>query len=344
MYHRSVKATLSLHAIYPEPPDDDLVAAFRKHVAQTGQPETFPTVSTSRPPEEGTVAVLFHPVDINRKTRPDKDEAPCSICSPGAPKWLHKGSLIWCEKSQAIYAIGPDCYKGMWADGRMDRAINLFTESQKAKEDGIRLYHLILRIPRFLSWVVANRALAGQVTDLHAGFAKDLPRLRAMLSRSLKATNGMAYDRGPLADIPLGVVAGRSFLSGHWKVGAEIDAAAASLRAFPVIEGPDLLAWIDALTPSARAEKCKEIEKAREALARAEERMKIARDFLSAGNAQTLGRWGRGEGSPIEFTVTTTGSRITFCSGETAWQGPVNLATSVGTVEPVRGWSMQDVA
>lgn len=334
----------TLHGIYPSPPGDEFVAAFRKHVAQTGQPETFPTISTTRPPAEGTVEVLMHPVDLNRKTRPDKDAAPCPICSADAPKWLHKGSLIWCEGTQAIYAIGPECSSTLWADGRMNRAINVFTESQKAKADGIKLYHLVLRIPRLLGWIAENRALAAQVSDLHGGFAKDLTRLRAMLSRSLKSSNGVANDRGPLADIPIGVVAGRGFLSGSWNVHGELDKAGATLRAFPVIAGDDLVSWVDSLTPSVRAQKCAEIERAREALARAEARMTTARDFLSARNAQILGRWGRGEGSPIPFSVTTTASRITFRSGETAWQGPVNLPSPKGTVEPIRGWSLQDAA
>jgi hypothetical protein len=333
-----------LDPVYASPPGDDVTAAFRKHVAQTGQPETFPTISTSHPPEEGTVAVLFHPVEINPKTRHDKAMGPCPICSPTAPKWLHEGSLIWCEATKAIYCVGPDCYKGLWADGRMDRAINLFTESAKAKADGIRLYHLILRIPRLLGWVAENRTLAEQITALHTSFGKDQSRLRAVLSRSLKASDGIANDRGPLTDIPIGRVSGRPFLAGRWSLAADIDEAANILRAFPVIRGDDLTGWADALTPSARADHCRDIERARDALARADEKMRAAHDFLLPRNIEILGRWARGEGSPTSFSVSATTSRVTFRSGDAMWQGPAQLPRPTRSVEPIRGWSLQDAA
>ena len=171
-----------------------------------------------------------------------------------------------------------------------------------------------------------------------------MSRLRSVLSRSLKATNGMANDRGPLADIPIGQVSGRAFLSGRWALGADLVAAGETLRSLPSLEGDELLAWIDTLTPSVRASKCKDIERAREALARVEDRIEVARDFLSARNVQVLGRWSRGEGAPTTFSITTTASRITVRAGDAAWQGPAALPAPTGTVEPIRGWSLQDVA
>lgn len=329
---------------FPKPPGDELRIAFRKHVASTGQPETFPRVSTTQPPKEGTVVVLEHPVDINRKTRLDRGMAPCPICSPDHGKYLNGGSLIWCEATQAIYAIGPRCSAHLWEDGRMNKAINLFKESEKAKADGIRLYHLVLRIPRLLDWIVRNRALASDVTNAHTSFAKDMRRLRGAMSRSLKASNGMAQDRGPWSDIPIGMVAGRSFLSGGWALGNDLDQAAAVLRSYPVISGEDLLQWIDSLTPSVRADKCKEIDGAREALARAEQRIESAATFLSPRNIEILGRWGRCEGAPITFTVTATTSRVTFREGDAMWQGPALLAHPQGAVEPLKGSSLYDAA
>ena len=335
---------LILRSVFPEPPGDELRLAFRKHVAATGQPETFDRISTERPPAEGTVVVVEHPVDLNRKTRPDKDEAPCPICSADSPKWLHGGSLIWCEKTQAIYAIGPACYTTLWKDGRMNKAINLFMESEKAKADGIRLYHLILRIPRLLDWIVHNRSLASDATNAHTSFAKDMRQLRGVLARALKASNGMAQDRGPWADNPIGMVTGRPFLSGNWSLGRDIDDAANALRSYPVISGEDLLHWVDSLTPSVRAARCKQIEAAWDALHRTEQRMEAASAFLSARNTEVLGRWGRSAGAPIAFTVSTTTSRVTFRQGEAMWQGPALLPVPRGTLEPLRGRSLSDAA
>lgn len=331
---------LILRSVFPEPPSDALRLAFGKHIATTGRPETFSDISTAQPPKDGTVVVLEHPVDINRKTRSDRGMAPCPICSPEHGKYLNGGSLIWCEATQAIYAIGPRCSAHLWEDGRMNKAINLFMESERAKADGIRLYHLVLRIPRLLEWIVRNRSLASDVTNAHTSFAKDMRRLRGAMSRALKASNGTALDRGPLTDIPIGTVIGRPFLSGGWALGSDLDQVATVLRAFPVIEGQDLLHWIDALTPSVRAAKCKEIERARETLARAEQRMEAASSFLSARNTEVLGRWGKGEGAPMSFSVSMTTSRITFREGDAMWQGPALLPPPRGTVEPTQGWSL----
>lgn len=290
------------------------------------------------------MVVLEHPVDINRKTRLDRGMAPCPICSPDHGKYLNGGSLIWCETTQAIYAIGPRCSAHLWEDGRMNKAINLFMESEKAKADGIRLYHLVLRIPRLLDWIVHNRALASTATNAHTSFAKDMRQLRGVMARSLKASNGMAQDRGPWADIPIGMVSGRSFLSGNWRLGRDIDDAATRLRSYPVISGEDLLHWIDSLTPSVRAAKCKEIEAAWDALHRTEQRMEAASAFLSAQNTEVLGRWGRSAGAPIAFTVSTTTSRVTFRQGEAMWQGPALLPVPRGALEPLRGRSLSDAA
>lgn len=331
---------LILRSVFPEPPSDALRLAFRKHIATTGQPETFSDISTAQPPKDGTVVVLEHPVDINRKTRPDRGMAPCPICSPDHGKYLNGGSLIWCEATQAIYAIGPRCSAHLWEDGRMNKAINLFMESERAKADGIRLYHLVLRIPRLLDWIARNRSLASDVTNAHVSFAKDMRRLRGALSRALKASNGMALDRGPLADIPIGTVAGRAFLTGGWALGTDLDKAATLLRTYPVIEGEDLLHWIDAMTPSVRASRCKEIERIRSILSGVEQKMEAASSFLSARNAEILGRWGQGDGAPMHFAVSTTTSRITFREGDAIWQGPALLQPPRGTVEPTQGWSL----
>lgn len=333
---------LILRSVFPEPPGDDVRLAFRKHVAGTGQPETFDLISTERPPTEGTVEVLLHPVDINRKTRSDKREAPCPICSAASPKWLHGGSLIWCENTQAIYAIGPDCYSGLWVDGRMNRAINLFKESEKAKADGIRLYHLILRIPRMLGWIAANAGLAHTVTELHASFARDVRQLRGILWRSLKATDGVAMDRGPLADIPIGAVWGRTFLSGSWPISSDMEAAAVVLRSYPVLSGSDLLTWIDNLTPSVRHQKCREIDVARARLAKAAERMTEAGRFLSTYNVELLGRWARSAGAPTAFSVSMTTSRVTFRHQDAFWQGTIRLPAPRGHPEKARDWTLDD--
>lgn len=320
----------TLRAIYPSPPGEDLIAAFRRHVAQTGQPETFPTISTCRPPQDGTVEVLFHPVDLNRKTRPDKDEAPCAICSIDAPKWLHKGSLIWCDASQAIYAVGPGCSETLWKDGRMNRALNLFMEGERAKKDGMDLFHLARRAPRLLEWIDAHRLAARRAGAAHADLAKSARHMRRALALALKP-DGFARDRGFLADKMIGHVPGSAFLAGGWSLEADLDKAAAVLRQIPTGTEQELLAWIDGLAPSVRAKRLAEVKASREALIKVANRVHTASTFLMEHTIDVLVRWSKCENPPINFTIVRTGSRVEFRHKDEVWRGPLGYFA----VEPV---------
>ncbi len=339
---RKLLADQTLQNVFPEPPGDELRSAFRKHVATTGQPETFPLVSTCQPPKDGTVIVLEHPVDINRKTRLDKGMAPCPICSPDHGKYLNGGSLIWCEATQAIYAIGPRCSAHLWEDGRMARAINLFNETERARADGVKLKTHMQRIPVYLDWVDMNRALATEVALAHSSFTHQLRRVRAVLSRTLRSSGGVALDRQKAGDVALGRVTGAGFLSGTWNIGADLDQAVASFQTFPDLKGDDLRAYIEDLAPSVRAQRCKQLIQARDALKRTKERIETAREFLSPGNVEILGRWSRSDSSPIQFSISTTATRITVRHGDAMWQGPALLPSPKGRLEPIPGWTMAD--
>ena len=65
-----MKEPLVLRSIYPEKPSPEVVLDFREHVSVTGQPETFPAISTEHPPSVGHVEALLHPVDINQRGTP----------------------------------------------------------------------------------------------------------------------------------------------------------------------------------------------------------------------------------------------------------------------------------
>lgn len=111
-------ADLLLRPDFPSAPSDDLVARFRAHVRETGSPETFAQISTTKPPQDGAVVPLALKVTIPGKRRTMGRMAPCPICSARTPKWLENGTLIWCEATRAIYCIGPECWQGLWKDVR----------------------------------------------------------------------------------------------------------------------------------------------------------------------------------------------------------------------------------
>ena len=89
-------------------PTEDEVARFLDHVRRTGQPETFPTICRTTPSALSR-PVFLRKFSVERSRRPDGDEAPCPICSPNDPKYLHDAYLVWYPDEGVIRAIGPEC-------------------------------------------------------------------------------------------------------------------------------------------------------------------------------------------------------------------------------------------
>src|SRR6185312_6095458 len=122
---------LVLRPIFKSHPSGVVFENFQRHVDATGLPETFEWISTTRPPAEGRLCVLgeFH---AQKGRRPRGDFAPCPICSPTSPQYLH-GLLIWCESTQAIYAIGMDCGHALDREGRLDKALVAYDRQQSRR-------------------------------------------------------------------------------------------------------------------------------------------------------------------------------------------------------------------
>ncbi len=79
--------------IYTTRPSDVIIERFLAHVRETGQPETFSTLCRE-PPSADSPPKFLRKFDVDRKLRPERDMAPCAICSPWKPKFLHDGFLV----------------------------------------------------------------------------------------------------------------------------------------------------------------------------------------------------------------------------------------------------------
>src|SRR5665213_3346598 len=122
---------LVLRPLFKTPPSGVVIGNFQTHVNATGSPETFAWISTTRPPAEGQLSVLGE-FRAQKGKRLRGDYVPCPICSPTAPQYLH-GLLIWCELTQAIYAIGMDCGHSLDREGRLDRALVAYDRQQSRR-------------------------------------------------------------------------------------------------------------------------------------------------------------------------------------------------------------------
>lgn len=301
-------------SVFPTPPDGELVMAFRKHVGATGQPETFHNISTARPPKDGELIVLHHPIDIERGKRPDSDMAPCPICSPGKPKYLTGGTLIWCEATQAIYAIGPKCSVTLWEDGRLNRAVNLYLQTESAKANASGLVAALALIPAQRTWISNHRSMAEKAERYQKNFAKQAPKLRGALSRGLRSKTAATAQ-----------IKGDNFLRGSWKLTNDLDMADLALGSAITAAGEDSEAYVLGLTPSGVSERLSKIKSPITTLKRTADRMADAAAFLSAKNCEHIGKWGASGTAPMSFKATYTASSIDLKTVNERWVGPLGL-------------------
>jgi hypothetical protein len=93
---------------HPVKPSTEWKEQFAEHIRRTGQPETFPSLDWSQPPSWSRPYILRR-FDVDRKKRPLRDMAPCTICSPHHPKCLEGMFLVWYQDEGVVRAIGPEC-------------------------------------------------------------------------------------------------------------------------------------------------------------------------------------------------------------------------------------------
>lgn len=318
---------LVLRNTFPEPPPQSVVDAFLQHVRSTGQPETFPLISTTKPPVVGDVEVLAEKISINPKLRPNGDWAPCPICSPTRPKYFCDGTLIWCAHTDAIYAIGPRCSTSIWSDDRLQIAKNAFRRSQKEREETAALYHHVRRASAMSAWATDNLVAVRAAEAAHRGFAASMKVLRHALHRAIK-TGGVGLRQANGHSV--GWISGASFLSGSWRLERDIAEALKAITNLADEAKHDPQAWAEGLAPTLRREKLRVARSARQTLVRTAERVGEATAFLSESNVGALVVWSKLETAPIDFSVRHVGSKIELRQGNDRWEGPLGLRPATG--------------
>ena len=303
-------AELTVHSVYPESPGVDLGKRFLEHVRTTGTPETFSTISTARPPKTGQLVVLAYPVDINRDRRANKDMAPCPICCPTDPKWLSRGSLIWCEDTQAIYCVGPKCSTTGWAAARLTAAQNAFLQVDREKKAAIDLTSAVALVEARLAWIDAALPAVQHVDQLHSGLAKEQGAVRNALRRATKGSPDLQVDVGGRFQ-PVGPVNGTGFLTSSWQEGKRLEEARRKLLSLRADVGSESAAdWATGLAPTIRKAKLKTANATAEALAVTSRKVGEAAAFLSDQTFRTLVAWSRAGAAPTGCSISQTEGAI----------------------------------
>lgn len=104
----ALASELSHFPIFAERPPQSLIESWFEHIRQTGSPETFESISTSKPENADNLRLLSAEILVPVARREGGELVPCPICSPWKPKFKI-GRMAWFPSDQALRFIGNKC-------------------------------------------------------------------------------------------------------------------------------------------------------------------------------------------------------------------------------------------
>lgn len=113
------------------------VQDFLRHLAATGEPHSWATLSTTTPSPDSKPVLLQDFRIPDKFRRGPQSRAPCPICSPFYPKY-ENGYLAWHPDDGLIRAIGHECGKDFFEGDTFAEALNIYEAEQAEK--AARLY------------------------------------------------------------------------------------------------------------------------------------------------------------------------------------------------------------
>lgn len=302
---------LVLRPAFKSRPSGVVVEAFECHVRETGCPETFDRISTTRPPPTGGLVVLteFH---AQKGKRPRGDFAPCPICSPDSPQFLH-GLLIWCEATSAIYAIGMDCGHTLDREGRLDNALSAYNRQEARRRLEDQLLEQLPLVPRMRRWIAAHMPVAEAADRLSHGFRRRAPLVYKVVKQAFDR-NGELPVRQPEGEQPPAEpirLVGPSFVKTSF--GAEVRLKRTDELLLALDNGEDELGCIEAIgrMPEVQLVKAlKFLKTAEREVAKVFELLADCADFVSPENMARLAQWSERPGAPFRLMAYAERGRV----------------------------------
>lgn len=292
-------------------PSGVVVDAFKRHVADTGSPESFDRISTTRPPATGQLVVLaeFH---ASKGKRPGGDYVPCPICSPASPQYLH-GLLIWCEETAAIYAIGMDCGHKLDREGRLDRAMSAYDRQETLRRLEDTLFEMLPRVPALRAWIAAHLPMATAADRLTRLFRKRVPAVYKLVKQAFDRNGDLPVRQMPGDENlpePIRLV-GKDFLKASF--GAEAELRRIDEMLFPLDNGEDALACIETIGRMPEVQRVlavKFLGDAARRVAKVFAFLDDCADFVSPENMARLQLWSETPGAPSRLRAYADGRRV----------------------------------
>lgn len=181
--------TLIHNAVFFDRPDDNYVSSWREHILQTGYPETFADVSTTKPENtNGNLVLLSDVIDVQIAKREDRDLVPCPLCTPTNPKFK-RGRMAWFTDENVVRFIGHKCAAKHYGD--------TFTEADKRWKRENEIRGLVKRWPEIFSHkdilketAMKLFAVGDAIQSLRERIDKTAPNFAAHLYSILGRTSG----------------------------------------------------------------------------------------------------------------------------------------------------------
>ncbi|MBY3075851.1 hypothetical protein HFO73_01095 [Rhizobium laguerreae] len=114
-FRKAKSMDLQAFPVFDARPSLAYIESWRRHIADTGSPETFDNVSNTKPPKNATVTLLSEVVKVPMSLRLGGDRVPCPLCSPTSPKF-GKGRMAWFPDEHVVRFIGHSCAKRYLGD------------------------------------------------------------------------------------------------------------------------------------------------------------------------------------------------------------------------------------
>jgi hypothetical protein len=299
---------------FKERPSQVFVDKVCKHLADTGQPETFDDLFRDNL-EKDEPFLRLQKIIINTKIRPNRDLAPCPRCH--SSNKFKEGWLVYLHERGAVAVVGNEC-----ASGEAQEAADREWEArQQRTKDEDYLLAAIPRIPTWLSEIDEVIETADAVVDFATTFRKDGREYFKQIQSStrqagrLKVTqvlkNGGEGPRGirssgsnvETVDHEVGTLNGLPMVKPSFNPAKTLREVAAELKKF-VQSGEDAAFHYVADMPvnERRLIAAHLKQQSRRALSASKDLIE-SRNFLSNSNVELLDRWGQHPYADFRFSV-----------------------------------------
>jgi len=215
-----IRNPLVYRAGFPSEPSGLVVSDFKRWVKETGRPEDFPRISTTAPPKDKALKLLWE-FRVNTGLRPGRTLVPCPICLPHGQKYAH-GFLAWSPEAKAIYAIGIECGRNHFGVRSFAQAEEALRRRNKAREIEDTLLARLPSIPVLLAWAEQSASAANESDRLAREFRSQCKTLFLRLRSAQHSGGVLGIDVTGTADHhrkATGLQAIHQLRGGNWLIG-----------------------------------------------------------------------------------------------------------------------------